>query len=494
MDILERLKQFKRNDYQRDNLKYNKYNPLTQNTIKIKDENINPNIYETYKPSINYNASKVTKTISTNHRNASFGSKISLTHNSKREEKINGHKNSFHIPMNYKEPEEKYTPQQIFNYEYQKQKIKNQASYGNISIEERTTENIKSEQIPIPVESLKYGNITKLEKKTLYEGPKYQYKAKDGPKLVKSQRTRSVQRIKHIVKPKKGYIPFAGHGTRVGQGPLGGQIPRPIPNSIINKEEVVSKISERKTSFSKISQTTHTTNSKVTIQKYTQNTNKHNSKKNIRSINDINQTSIHGNKSFSHLSNLSNSSKIKNDSNKFPGEGIAVGSSSLAKLGLNSESGMPYSEYIKTEQTINQTEIKEKYIEDNQSDKLGQKTNEKCNEETYCYKTEEEKKEKCKEETFCVEGKEDKKEKCNEETFCFEGKEDKIEKCKEGTFCFEGKEEIKEKCKEGTFCVEGKEEIKEKCNEVCCRGEENKNMQYKENQICHQDEQKGNEK
>ena len=208
--IIKKTDLVNKNDYQRDNLKYNKYNPLTQNTIKIKDENLNPNIYETYKPSINYNASKVTKTISTNHRNASFGSKISLTHNSKREEKINGHKNSFHIPMNYKEPEEKYTPQQIYNYEYQNQKIKNQYSYGNISIEEKKTENIKSEQIPIPVESLKYGNITKLEKKTLYEGPKYQYKAKDGPKLVKSQRTRSVQRIKHIVKPKKGYIPFAG--------------------------------------------------------------------------------------------------------------------------------------------------------------------------------------------------------------------------------------------------------------------------------------------
>jgi hypothetical protein len=480
--IIKKTDLVNKNDYQLDNLKYNKYNPLTQNVPKIKDENINPNIYETYKPLINYNPSKVTNTISTTHRDTSFGKKISIISNSKRNTKVNGHKNICHIQMNYKEPEEKFSPQQVINYEFQEQTIKNQPSYSHISIEERNTETKKTVQYPIPTQRLKFGSLSKNEKKTLDEGPKYQYKAKNKPKLVKSQRTRSVQRIKHITKEKKGYIPFAGHGVRVGQGPLGGQIPRPIPSPVTKQEEEVnvSERHEKKTSITNITKTAQTT--------HTQHNSRQNSKSNIRSINDIKQGSIQENKSYSHFSSMSN---IKNnDSIKFPGKGVRVGSSSLTEIGLTSDlvSGTSYSEYTKYEETVKQTEVNEKMKEECHSNNIEKKTNEKCNEETFSYNAEEEKKEKCNEGAFCYNAEEEKKEKCNEESICFKGEEEKKEKCNEQSICFSGEEKDISKCKEEHIChqCDHKEE-NEKCNEesICYKGKQVGNVKCNIERLCY---------
>ena len=90
--IIKKTDLVNKNDYSKDNLKYNKHNPLNQNVPNIKDENINPNVYETYKPPTNYNVSIATHTIPTTHENTTFSSKNSLNNDSKRKEKVNGHK------------------------------------------------------------------------------------------------------------------------------------------------------------------------------------------------------------------------------------------------------------------------------------------------------------------------------------------------------------------------------------------------------------------
>ena len=461
--VIKKTDLVNKNDYSKDNLKYNKYNPLTQNVPKIKDENINPNIYETYKPQTSYNASTATHTISTTHKNTSFMPKISLTNNSRRKEKINGHKNVTHISMNYKKPDTIYSPQQVINYDFQEQTIKEQPSFSNVSLE-----------------GLKIESQTKPEK-SLFEGPKYQYKAKERPKVVKTHRTHSVQRTRQVTKSNKGYIPFGGHGTRVGQGPLGGQIPLPITNSVINKEEVIStQRCERKTTITNISQTIKT-----------QTSNRNNSKSNIKSLNDIKdikQRRVVGTKNSSNSTNTSSLSKITkfNNKAKFPGKGTQVGSSSLTEMGLSADFSS-YSQYSNYEHTINQSEV----TEENHFTREEKKENEKCNEEKFCVKGEEkeDEKEKCNEQTFCFEGKEDKKEKCNEETFCFEGKEDKKEECNEETFSFKGDEEKNEKCNEESICYKGEEEekVNVKCNEetFCHKEEQVINEKCKEESICY---------
>ena len=471
--IIKKTDLVNKSDYSKDNLKYNKYNPLTQNIPNIKDENINPNVYETYKPSTSYNVSTATHTIPTTHKNTAFSSKNSLTNDSKRKEKVNGHKNISHITMNYKKPDEIYSPQQVINYNFQEQTINDHPSFSNVSLE-----------------SLKIESQSKPEKSP-FDGPKYQYKAKNRPKVVKVHRTRSVQRTRHISTSKKGYIPFGGHGTRVGQGPLGGQTSIPIPNSVTNQEETIS---------------TQRCEKKTTITNITQTTNTNTSKSNITSLNDIKQRRVYGNNSSSSLSKIT---KFNNNS-KFPGKGTQVGSSSLSEIGLSTDlTGMSSSQYSNYEHTINQTEVNE----ESHFSREEQKESEKCNEETFCVQGKEEKKEKCNEETFCVQGKEDTKEKCNEETFCVQGKEDTKEKCNEEIFCVQGKEEseekcneetfsfkgdeeIKEKCNEETFCFKGKEDIKEKCNEesICYKGEEKINVKCSVEHLCSKDEKKVNER
>ena len=448
--IIKKKDLVNKNDYSKDNLKYNKYNPLTQNVPKIIDENINPNVYETYKSTTNYNASTESHKIPTTYKNTSFGQKTSIISNSKIKEKVNGHKNVSHISMNYKNPNEIYSPQQVINYNFQEQTIKNNPSFSNVSLER-----------------LKIESQTKLEK-SLIEGPKYQYKAKNKPKIIKTHRTRSVQRTRQITKSSKGYIPFGGHGTRVGQGSLGDQIPKPIPNSITTQEENIStQRCEKKTTVTNVSQTinTHISN---------RNTSKSNS--NIKSLNDFKQRRVQGNNSSSNLSKIT---KFNNKA-KFPGKGTIVGSSSLSEMGLSADFNSQYSNY---EQTINQTEVNEESHFNSEE----QKENEKCNEETFCVKGKEDKKEKCNEETFCVKGKEEKTEKCNEETFCVKGKEEITEKCNEENFSFKGEEDIKDNYNEDKFTFKGQEEIKEQYNEehFCSKDEQKVNEKCKEESICY---------
>ena len=355
--------------------------PKAKNQYNANKENSNPNVYETYVPSSKYKNNSSTYTMTSINRSTSFGGNNSSKGNNKNNHKVNGFKKSGNIQVNYKQPKEIYIPQHIANYEFQENRTyNNNPSYTTINYGNRTTEYTKTEEysfktstmtrkkdIPMHVNRIKYGSQIKPEKK-LYEGPKYQYIGKDRPKSVNYPRRRPLIKQRKIKQPNKGYIPFGGHGTRVGQGPLG-QIPKPIPkplegNKLNSQEEKLTQRIEKKVSFTKI----------------TENTNRNN----IKSLSDLKEggftRKVQGNKSFSKLSSYNNNKKVKNISKKFPGKGTMVGSSELDKInGLNSDLTI-----------IENNEIKICETEPN--------VNEKCKGESICYNGEQSEKFK---EIFC---------------------------------------------------------------------------------------------
>ncbi len=379
-----------KNDYSRNfrpNSKYKdgSYNHKIQNSSFSKTEENNSHIYETYKPSSgNKNTYTSTHVKNKIERPASYGGTIPSTSNYQRRSKINGQKSIDHIQYNYTKtkPKQTFCPQNIVNYEYKENTIDNLPSYGNISIglgNRRNQTTIESEytykmttitnkrenKIPQAVQRIKYGSQSKPAKK-LVEGPKYTY---NGPTQMRPKsgipsKRRPISRPKQkqvIRKSKKGYIPFGGHGTVVGQGSLTSKIPRPNINSsyiknTLETEEIITKKVERNNSYSNLSQTTESS-----------------SKTNVRNINNLKE-----NKSFAQLPNYGNYKKVKNNSKKFPGKGVMVGGSDISetkKIEINSEinSGMSYSEYRKYEQKIKKTE-----------------SNQKCYEERLCYRGEDE--------------------------------------------------------------------------------------------------------
>ena len=356
--------------------------PKIHNSAYVKTEENNPKVYETYKPSSrNKNTYVSTHVNNKSERATSYKASIPSNDNNQRKTKINGQKSIEHIQYNYTKPKQTFYPQQVINYEYQEEGIDNQPSYGHISVGlgdkktkntidreytyKRTTMTNKREtKIPTTVQRIKYGSQSKPEK-TLVEGPKYTYNGPTRPRSGNFPRRRIMPRTKQVIrKPQKGYIPFGGHGTKVGQGSLAGQIPRPIPKpytphikNTLETEEIITQKVERNTSYTNLSQTTQNTN-----------------KSNIRNMKDLME-----NKSFAQLSNFGDYKKIKNDLKKFPGKGVKVGGSDIselkAKVDENTDinSGIYYAEYRKYEQKISKNDH-----------------NEKCYEERLCYRGENE--------------------------------------------------------------------------------------------------------
>ena len=356
--VIKTIDLVNKKDYSR-NLKprtKNSSENINNSKVKItinsnKNETI-PNVYETYKSSYRNISSS---TISNNQKSISHeGSSSNIIYNNKIK-KINDYKSIDHNELNYMNSKEMYLPQNVVNYEYQEETISSRPSY-----EPMTTMSIKrrNNQIPMPINRLKYGSKIKPQKR-VYEGPKYQYIGKDRPKsgnLTRRKLFPGQQVHKKQKKEKKGYIPFSGHGTRLGQGSID-QIPRPIPKPYVNngqKEEENFPLKIEKTySYTNISETKE-----------------NNSTTNITNINNLNQGNLQENKSCAQFSNLGNYNKIKKNTKKFPGKGVKVGGSKTQierKIGLSSDfvSGMSYSEYTKYEQKTTQIEDKENYCNEN---------------------------------------------------------------------------------------------------------------------------------
>lgn len=356
--VIKTIDLVNKNDYSR-NLRprnkftsFNNINSKAKSTINSNKNETISSVYETYQPSYRNNSSS---TINMTHKPKSHGGSSSNIINNNRFKKVNDYKSIDHNEVNYINQKDMYLPQNVVNYEYQEETISSSQSYGPM-----TTMSVKrrNNQIPIPINRLKYGSQSKPQK-SVYEGPKYQYIGKDRPKSGNTTRRKLFQNRPKVHKKqkieKKGYIPFGGHGTRVGQGSIA-QIPRPIPKSYINNEQeqekfITHKI-EKNISYTNISETTV-----------------NNTNTNITNINDLNQGNLQGNKSYSQLSNFGNYNKIKKNPKKFPGKGVRVGGTTQIekKIGLSSDfsSGMSYSEYTKYEQKIEQNEDKENFCSEN---------------------------------------------------------------------------------------------------------------------------------
>ena len=377
-------------DYSRDNGIKKNYNHDKSYTSKAKNyydtnkENNNPNIYETYVPYSRNKTRNTTHIITNFKRSSSFGGNNPSNNQYKNNHGVNDFKQSGKIQINYKQPKEAYLPQHITNYEFQENNTiyNNNPSNTTINHGNRKTEYTQSKeyslktttikrkknntQIPMPENRNKFGSQSKPTKKP-YEGPKFQYIGKDRPKSGNYPRRRPFPKQRQIKNPKKGYIPFGGHGTRVGQGPIG-QIPKPIHKALEGdltkqQEKQFSQRIERNTSYITIHESTN--------------------KSNIKTLSDFNEggvtRKIKGNKSFSKLSSYESHKSENNSSKKFPGKGTVVGSSELDKNNeINSD--------LVTENTEN-TII--------ESNKIELKTCETDNNIIY---------EECRGESFCING------------------------------------------------------------------------------------------
>jgi hypothetical protein len=213
------------------------------------------------------------------------------------------------------------------------------------------------------------------QEKSLYEGPKYQLIGKDlpkdkpRPKTVSSSRNRSTRRRTQQVKKQvnqyenKGYIPFGGHGTRVGGGPI--HIPRP---NNAHRNRIPKPTEDRYSSIRVERNTSYTETSQRNSTNIIQNTNNfstlnNNSRSNIRRMHDIQRQSSNNTNKIKASSrrniNTKNyqrapkhNQKIEIYDNKFPGKGTRVGSSGINKSELISEmnNNIEYIEYKKFEE------------------------------------------------------------------------------------------------------------------------------------------------
>ena len=350
-----------KNNYSRTNLFKNKFkhiNYQSKNAASTKNVTDNPKPYETYKPIkkiTNQNTNVSSQAISKTQRPASYGLKNSTINNYERKIQFNGHKSNDNIRINSNKPKKIFIPQKIVNYEFSERPTNSQISHGYIPYSKREASIVRREyssqynpekpkiEIPVPVNRIKIDSQSRPEKK-LDEGPKIQLVGEGRPISRVHSRSRPSSRPRQTKNDntKKGYIPFSGHGTRVGQGSLNAQIPKPIPRpNIYKSEEEFSQKMDRNTSFSNLSQTSHTSN------------------KSIIASSQANDNLTKKVKKFSYYENYK---KVKNNSIKFPGNGMKVGGNSVIKrkIGLNSDfnSGISYSEYTKYSQKSNQVEQK----------------------------------------------------------------------------------------------------------------------------------------
>ena len=326
--------------------------------------------------------------------------------------KVNGIEKVENYNINNDKRKQNLMPQNTIKYKYDKDtdtipKSNNNAcnripinipKYSRINIRQNTSLN-----------RLEKKNVIKLDskikpEKSLYEGPKYQLIGKDLPKdkprpqTVSHSRNRSSRTRKQQVKQQvkqyenKGYIPFGGHGTKVGGAPI--HIPRPnnthrnrIPKP--NEDRYSSIRVERNTSYTEASQrSSGNITQNVNNYNYNYSTINNNSRSNIRSMRDFQRPPSSNSVSNNNSNRRINSRKkmqrttktIETYDNKFPGKGTRVGSSGINKSELISEmnNNIEYVEYKKFEQDkMDILEISGKKNE-----------NVKCFEQSLCFQAE----------------------------------------------------------------------------------------------------------
>ena len=326
--------------------------------------------------------------------------------------KVNGIEKVENYNINNDKRKQNLMPQNTIKYKYDKDtdtipKSNNNAcnripinipKYSRINIRQNTSLN-----------RLEKKNVIKLDskikpEKSLYEGPKYQLIGKDLPKdkprpqTVSHSRNRSSRTRKQQVKQQvkqyenKGYIPFGGHGTKVGGAPI--HIPRPnnthrnrIPKP--NEDRYSSIRVERNTSYTEASQrSSGNITQNVNNYNYNYSTINNNSRSNIRSMRDFQRPPSSNSVSSNNSNRRINSRKkmqrttktIETYDNKFPGKGTRVGSSGINKSELISEmnNNIEYVEYKKFEQDkMDILEISGKKNE-----------NVKCFEQSLCFQAE----------------------------------------------------------------------------------------------------------
>ena len=283
--------------------------------------------------------------------------------------KVNGIEKVENYNINNDKRKQNLMPQNTIKYKYDKDtdtipKSNNNAcnripinipKYSRINIRQNTSLN-----------RLEKKNVIKLDskikpEKSLYEGPKYQLIGKDLPKdkprpqTVSHSRNRSSRTRKQQVKQQvkqyenKGYIPFGGHGTKVGGAPI--HIPRPnnthrnrIPKP--NEDRYSSIRVERNTSYTEASQrSSGNITQNVNNYNYNYSTINNNSRSNIKSMRDFQRPPSSNSVSNNNSNRRINSRKkmqrttktIETYDNKFPGKGTRVGSSGINKSELISE-------------------------------------------------------------------------------------------------------------------------------------------------------------
>ena len=326
--------------------------------------------------------------------------------------KVNGIEKVENYNINNDKRKQNLMPQNTIKYKYDKDTDTIPKSNNNacnripINIPKYSRTNIRQNT---SLNRLKKKNVIKLDsklkpEKSLYEGPKYQLIGKDLPKdkprpqTVSHSRNRSSRTRKQQVKQQvkqyenKGYIPFGGHGTKVGGAPI--HIPRPnnthrnrIPKP--NEDRYSSIRVERNTSYTEASQrSSGNITQNVNNYNYNYSTINNNSRSNIRSMRDFQRPPSSNSVSNNNSNRRINSRKkmqrttktIETYDNKFPGKGTRVGSSGINKSELISEmnNNIEYVEYKKFEQDkMDILEISGKKNE-----------NVKCFEQSLCFQAE----------------------------------------------------------------------------------------------------------
>jgi hypothetical protein len=326
--------------------------------------------------------------------------------------KVNGIEKVENYNINNDKRKQNLMPQNTIKYKYDKDTDTIPKSNNNacnripINIPKYSRTNIRQNT---SLNRLEKKNVIKLDskikpEKSLYEGPKYQLIEKDLPKdkprpqTVSHSRNRSSRTRKQQVKQQvkqyenKGYIPFGGHGTKVGGAPI--HIPRPnnthrnrIPKP--NEDRYSSIRVERNTSYTEASQrSSGNITQNVNNYNYNYSTINNNSRSNIRSMRDFQRPPSSNSVSNNNSNRRINSRKkmqrttktIETYDNKFPGKGTRVGSSGINKSELISEmnNNIEYVEYKKFEQDkMDILEISGKKNE-----------NVKCFEQSLCFQAE----------------------------------------------------------------------------------------------------------
>lgn len=326
--------------------------------------------------------------------------------------KVNGIEKVENYNINNDKRKQNLMPQNTIKYKYDKDTDTIPKSNNNacnripINIPKYSRTNIRQNT---SLNRLEKKNVIKLDskikpEKSLYEGPKYQLIGKDLPKdkprpqTVSHSRNRSSRTRKQQVQQQvkqyenKGYIPFGGHGTKVGGASI--HIPRPnnthrnrIPKP--NEDRYSSIRVERNTSYTEASQrSSGNIIQNVNNYNYNYSTINNNSRSNIRSMRDFQRPPSSNSVSNNNSNRRINSRKkmqrttktIETYDNKFPGKGTRVGSSGINKSELISEmnNNIEYVEYKKFEQDkMDILEISGKKNE-----------NVKCFEQSLCFQAE----------------------------------------------------------------------------------------------------------